>query len=236
MTAEPPLDRTGDAPPGPPVEFLDRLGTADRAAFLAQAQVRPMAQGEVLFEEGQPADQVLVVERGMVKIWMAASSGRVVILNVLDAGAVVGELSAVDGGPRSAGATALADGSLLAVPAAAFEALLAARPTIALELLRTVAGRLRGASRRQLEFSAGDTLGRLCGALVELGRRYGEVDADGVRQVVLPLGQGELGSWGGLSREAVVKGLRSLRTLGWIEGEGRHVRLLDPGALEERSR
>ena len=39
----------------------------------------------------------------------------------------------------------------------------------------------------------------------------------------------------GLSREAVVKGLRALRALAWIESDGRDIALLDRDALLERA-
>jgi CRP/FNR family cyclic AMP-dependent transcriptional regulator len=219
---------------GLPDDFLGRLTDDDQASFLKRASSRPMVKGDVLFLEGQEADEVLVIGEGIVKVWLTASSGRTLILNVIDAGSLLGELSSIDGTPRSAGATALTDGTLWSMPKDSFHTLLEERPAIALEILRTVAARLRGASRRQLEFSAGDTLGRLSGSLLDLGERYG-MTRDGVLEVVLPMGQGELGAWGGLSREAVVKGLRALRGLGWIEVEGRHVRLLDPRALRDRA-
>jgi CRP-like cAMP-binding protein len=74
----------------------------------------------------------------------------------------------------------------------------------------------------------------LCGAILEFSDRYGSV-RDGVREVLIPMGQGDLGSWNGLSREAVVKGLKSLRGLRWIEGDGRQLRILDEDSLRDRA-
>jgi CRP-like cAMP-binding protein len=193
-----------------------------------------MSSGDLLFREGDDAYEVLIVLSGIVKVWVASGSGRVVILDVLDPGSVIGELSAVDGGARSAHASALSDGELFVVPTTRFRSLIDTRPRISLELLRVVTARLRGASRRQLEFSAGDALGHLCRAIVQLADRYAP-DSDGVREVVVPMGQGDLAAWGGLSREAVVKGLKALRRLGWVQGEGRRLRLLDEAALRERA-
>jgi CRP-like cAMP-binding protein len=51
-----------------------------------------------------------------------------------------------------------------------------------------------------------------------------------------PVTQSELAAWSGLSREAVVKGLRALRRLGWIEVDGRRLVVLDPAAVSERAR
>jgi CRP-like cAMP-binding protein len=216
------------------IGFLDRLADQDRAALLEAGRRRPMRSGETLFREGDDAYEVLIVLKGIVKIWIGAASGRQVILDVLDAGSVLGELSSIDGAPRSANAGALEKGELLVVPMDRFRTVVEDHPRIGLEMLHLVAQRLRAASRRQLEFSASDSLGRLCGAIIAFADRYGTVK-DGVRQVLVPMGQGDLASWNGLSREAIVKGLRALRSLGWVEGDGRRLRLVDERALRDRA-
>jgi len=195
------------------VGFFARLDVKDRLALLEAGRTRPMRSGETLFREGDDAYEVLIVMSGIVKIWIGAPSGRQVILDVLDAGSMLGELSSIDGAPRSANAAALEDGELLVVPMGRFHALVESHPHVGLELLRVVAERLRVASRRQLEFSASDSLGRLCGAILAVTGRYG-TSKDGIRQVLVPMGQSDLASWNGLSREAIVKGLRALRSLG----------------------
>ena len=53
--------------------------------------------------------------------------------------------------------------------------------------------------------------------------------------VAAPLTQLDLAEWSGLSREAVVKALRAMRTLGWIRITGREIVLLDRPAIEHRS-
>ena len=97
---------------GSRVGFLDRLADPERAALVAAGRRRPMRSGETLFREGDDAYEVLIVLKGIVKIWIGAPSGRQVILDVLDAGSVLGELSSIDGEPRSANAGALEKGEL----------------------------------------------------------------------------------------------------------------------------
>jgi CRP-like cAMP-binding protein len=122
----------------------------------------------------------------------------------------------------------------LVVPLERFNDFVAARPAVAVILLRLVAARLRVSSRRQLEFGAVDALGRVCGRLVEMLARYGE--GEGARVVRSPFSQQDLAGWAGLSREAVVKALHAMRTLGWIAMEGRDIRVLDEDAVRSRAR
>ena len=104
----------------------------------------------------------------------------------------------------------------------------------AMELLRVLASRLRDADRKRLEFAALDTLGRVAWRLHELSERFGEDTADGI-DVELPLSQEQLASWCGASREATVKALAALRTLGCISTGRRSVLIRDLQALRRHA-
>ena len=211
--------------------FLARLDAGDRAALEALGSRRRLRGGAALFYEGDDSRDVHVVLDGLVKVFTTSAGGREVILDVLDAGSVLGELSAIDGGRRSASASALTDVEMLVVAVGPFVEFLDSHPGAATHLLTTIAARLRNASQRQLEFGTSDALTRLCGCILTMVERYG---SDG-GEVALPLAQGEVAALTGLSREAVVKGLKALRDLGWIEAEGRRVVILDEDALRNRA-
>ncbi|MFN0092055.1 MAG: Crp/Fnr family transcriptional regulator [Acidimicrobiales bacterium] len=216
--------------------FLDALDAAAAAELRSLGRPRHYPRGSLLFAEGDVAHEVVVILHGAVKVVATATSGRQVVLEVLEDGALLGELSAMDGGDRSATAIALTPVEVLALPQSAFRRLVNQHPELAAALLHLLAERLRGASRRQLEFGANDALGRLCQRLEELVRRHGAADGAGRTVIELPFSQQDLAAWAGLSREAVVKGLRALRTLGWVEAAGRRLVFLDEAAVHERAR
>jgi CRP/FNR family cyclic AMP-dependent transcriptional regulator len=221
--------------PGPhPSAFLARLPDEDAATLRASAHPRRFSRGETLFFEGDDAREVLVLTSGQVKIWITAPNGREVILAVFDPDELLGELSAIDGTPRSASATAISDVEVLALSLHDFAALVDEQPKIANALLHTVAARLRETSQRQLEFGTADALGRLARCILGLADRYGR-DCDAGRRLRIPLVQQELAAWTGLSREAVVKGLQAMRALGWVQSAGRQLTVLDDGALRARA-
>jgi len=76
--------------------FLAGLSADERAGFEALGRRRSYASGQVLFSEGDEGRDVVVLLSGSVKIVSTAPSGREVILEVFDAGELVGELSAID--------------------------------------------------------------------------------------------------------------------------------------------
>jgi CRP-like cAMP-binding protein len=68
-----------------------------------------------------------------------------------------------------------------------------------------------------------------------MAERHGEPAGEHAVVVRSQLSQTDLASWAGLSREAVVKALRALRQLGWIETEGRTIAIRDLEAVRRRA-
>jgi CRP/FNR family transcriptional regulator, cyclic AMP receptor protein len=195
---------------------------------------RCFARGDVIFSEGEAGDDVILLTSGRVKV-CGRRSGREVIFSVLDAGSILGELSAVDGSPRSATVIALEATEVDAIAIDDFRGFLLANPRVSSELLRLVAERLRQASSRQLEFGTTQTLTRLCGSIVQMSDRYGHA-VDGRVEVIMPLSQQELAELSGMSREAIVKGLHQLRSLGWLSVDDRTVVVHDLAAIRRRAK
>ena len=214
--------------------FLGKLAQDDIDALIAAGRRRRIAARARLFEEGDAAYEVLVVDHGAVKLARVSGEGREVVVAVRREGAILGELSAIDGGARSTSATTLVATELIAVPFNNFRDLLAERATIGRALLDLLAQRLRESTDRMLEFGTADALTRVCRRLVEFADALELQPADGV-ELIVPLTQQEIASLSGLSREAVVKALKSLRELGWIEVTGRNLTLLDVDALRGRA-
>jgi CRP/FNR family cyclic AMP-dependent transcriptional regulator len=105
--------------------------------------VSTVAPGAVLTREGQQGGLAYVVVAGTVK---ATRKGRRVVM--LGPGSIVGELSLLDGGPRTATVTAVDDVSLLEINGDDFARLIAHSPHFTANLLRTLAGRVRATDRR----------------------------------------------------------------------------------------
>jgi CRP/FNR family transcriptional regulator, cyclic AMP receptor protein len=211
-------------------ETPDVLGDALRRA----GHRRQFAAGQALFVEGDSAERVFLLEAGWVLLSCAAPEGREVVLGLRGPGDVIGDMSILDGEPRSATALALDPLEAVVAPASAFTAALA-DPAVAQSMIRVLASRLRDADRKRVEFSALDTLGRVAWRLLELSERFGSETEEGI-VVELPLSQEQLASWCGASREPTVKALASLRSLGTITTGRRRVVIRSSEALSRHAR
>jgi CRP-like cAMP-binding protein len=200
-----------------------------------RGQRRSYRAGSTLFHEGDASDWVILIDRGRVKVTCATAEGREVVLAVRVPGELIGELSAIDGHPRSATGTAIDPVGARVIAANDFRDFLGAHPSAALALLTLVSARLRVSDRRNVEFVALDSVGRVAQRLLELGEQFGVRSADGSVRIDVPITQDELAGWTGSSREAVGKALQALRNRGWITTGRRSVTIIDVEGVRSRT-
>ena len=87
--------------------FLAALDEPERADLMQRAHRRRYRRGTTVFHEGGGSDEVVVVLSGRVKVSTVTGDGKEVVLAFRGPGDLLGELSAIDGEPRSATVGAL---------------------------------------------------------------------------------------------------------------------------------
>src|SRR5438309_4831700 len=113
------------------------------AKLFANARTVKLGADEVLFVAGDPGDGCYRVEQGLLKVSMSAPTGAERILAIVGPGAIVGELSTIDGLPRSASVAAVRDSELTFVSRAAFQTFAEGHPEVYRHLVTLLASRLR---------------------------------------------------------------------------------------------
>ncbi len=227
--------------------FLDLLEPEARAAFDRLGTWRSFEPGTTVCIEGERGGNVVVIHAGRAKVFATGPGGQEFVLAVRGPGDVLGDFSAIDGGPRSASATAMEPLEAQMIPGGAFRQFLAGTPGAGLALLTSIVARLRDADRLRVEFGARDTLGRVALRLVELAEEHGvdERGADeraaqegrgGTVRIAVPLTQDDLAGWVAASRESVARALASLRRRGIVTTARRDIRVLDLERLRDETR
>jgi CRP-like cAMP-binding protein len=216
-------------------EFLSQLSEGDRRDLEAIAHRQTAERGDMILARGNPADHIVVLESGRVKVSVLTPNGREAVLTFRGPGALLGDQSLVDDAPRSASVIAVEPVEMMVVPASSFRNYLGQHPDVALAMLATLSSRLRESDRHLAEYAAADTLGRVCARLVELCETQGDLDAGEGVQITLPITQEELAGWIGASIESTAKSLRSLRSLGWVGTGRRSIEVHDLAALRNRA-
>jgi CRP/FNR family cyclic AMP-dependent transcriptional regulator len=138
------LSDVGDA------EFLHTLTPTESDALEDMGEPGTFAAGTVIFKQGGTPDCILLVRGGRVRVAARGAGGEEIVLAERGPGELLGDLSGIDGQPRSASVTALEDVRGLIVPLRAFRGFLMDNPRAAISLLELISRRLREAEARQI--------------------------------------------------------------------------------------
>ena len=202
------------------------LRPAEQDRFIASAAPQSWAADETIFLMGDAGASMMLVQSGEVRISRPSPGGRMMILNELKPGAVFGEIALLDGGERSADATAITNCKLLVFERRAFMTLLEENWPLAEALLRLICARLRNADERVADLAFFDLPGRLAKELLARARpgpKGGPPRLTDTQSILAALVGG--------TRETVNRCLRNWQKAGLIAIADGRITLLDPAAL-----
>ena len=149
----------------------------------------------------------------------------------IDAGELVGEMSALDGRPRSASVVALEEGALIAfLPAKPFQTLVTAHPELAMAMMLRLCDKLRGATDRIMELSTLGANNRVHAELLRLARR---ASRQGASAVITPIPvHSDIAARVSTTRETVARVLSDLTRDGMLERRSNALVVRDLPRLE----
>ena len=190
-------------------------------------KTRRVARGATIFSKGDPGTGLMGVLSGNVKISVASSEGKDIVLNIFHEGEIFGEIALLDGRPRTADATAMSDCELVVIERRDFVPFLTSHPDVTLKFIEILCSRLRRTSEQVQDVTFLNLPTRLAKALLEL--TSAEAGSAPGRKVAIT--QRELSQIIGRSRESTNKQLRAWAKRGWIRLERGGVSLLTPSKL-----
>ncbi|WP_281889086.1 Crp/Fnr family transcriptional regulator [Paenibacillus sp. YYML68] len=126
-----------------------------------------------LFQEKDVGSIFYIVHTGSVKIYTSSNTGEEKILSVIQAGESFGELSLIDGKPRSASAQTLEESSLIAISAQNFLALLRSNFDMSLIIMQELCSRLRDTNQHVYDLTFLDARSRVIKSLIKLANKNG---------------------------------------------------------------
>ncbi|MBP2298610.1 Crp/Fnr family transcriptional regulator [Azospirillum picis] len=154
------------------IALLRPLSAEQRAAVARQCRWRRFASDEQIIDHWADTQDVAFIVEGRVRVLSHSAGGREISFTDIDAGELVGEMSALDGRPRSASVVALGEGALLAfLPARPFRDLVSGHPELGLAVMLRLCDKLRGATDRIMDLSTLGANNRVHAELLRLARR-----------------------------------------------------------------
>jgi CRP/FNR family transcriptional regulator len=216
--------------------LLSGLAPPLSTELFASAKLVRLAAGDILFRAGASADGCYRVEDGLLKVVMVSPSGAERILAFLGRGAIVGELSIIDGLPRSATVVAVRDATVSFLGRAEFEAFADKHPEVYKSLVRLLAKRLRETDTTVAATSFLSLKGRMARTLLELAEHFGQEVAPGRIVIRQKIRQTDLAAMAGIARENVTRILNDWQRRKLMSRPSGYYCLEDKAQLEDQIR
>lgn len=205
------------------VPIFAGLDDATLRELAATSRTRRYPSGQVLCSEGDPGEELLLLEAGRVKVSRFARTGQEIVLAEVDAPAAFGELALIDGAPRAATLTAMSAVTVRYLGRRVVMDLVEREPSVAIAMMQALAAMVRSTNERLGDMLALDVPGRLAKWLLAHGGDDGRVE--------LAMSQESLARSLGTTRETVNRSMRRFERVGLIQTRGHSVWILDAAAL-----
>ncbi|MBA2939316.1 Crp/Fnr family transcriptional regulator [Paenibacillus sp. CGMCC 1.16610] len=191
------------------VPLFARLNENQQNA-LAQICIRRSYKGNtVLFSEKEIGNVFYMVVSGSVKIFTTGSSGEEKILSICKSGESFGELSLIDGKPRSASAQTLENCVLLSMTAQNFLELLRNHFDITLVIMQELSNRLRDTNQQVYDLTFLDARTRVIKSLITLANKHG-IRSENKITIKLVLNFDEISQLAGVQKGILMQVIRDL--------------------------
>ncbi|CAO3419433.1 Crp/Fnr family transcriptional regulator [Azospirillum doebereinerae] len=215
------------------IHLLDPLTAEQRTAVARQCRWRRFAQDEQLIDHWAETGDVAFIVEGRARVVSHSAGGREISFHDVEAGEFVGEMSALDGRPRSASVVAVAEGTLIAFLAPRpFRELIAGHPALAMTMMARLCDKLRVATDRIMELSTLGANNRVHAELLRLAKTRGRADGRAMAIAPIPV-HSDIAARVSTTRETVARVLSDLTRDGLVERRPDALVVRDVARLEE---
>ena len=217
------------------VPLFKTLTPEDRVELARLLRVQRVKKGEVLFRKESEGSTLYIIQEGAIKIVLSSKLGDEMIVTLFSKGDFFGEMSLLDGMPRSADAVAIEPSRLLLLSRADFLRFLKKNDSAMETILASLSMRLRKTDDLLEDASFLNIPARFAKKLLEIGETFGRKEGDSIK-ISLRLSQKDLADMIGATRESINKELRVLREKGLVSTTDKAICIHDVHRLRSRAR
>ncbi|MEO6096325.1 MAG: Crp/Fnr family transcriptional regulator [Fibrobacteria bacterium] len=219
------------------VDLFSALGDQQLETIAQMIIEKTYRKADIILMEDDDSNQSLfIIAKGEVKVVLTAEDGREAILASLKEGDFFGEMSLLDGEPRSATVRAVEESRLLTIRREDFLATMKKQPELALTLLGEMSRRLRKSNRQISSLALMRVYGRVAATLLQLmeerGIRTKTKDGKSIIVVKERPTQQFIADMSGTTRETVSRVLNFFQKKGYIVLDGKDLLILQEDELK----
>jgi CRP/FNR family transcriptional regulator, cyclic AMP receptor protein len=205
------------------------FGNADAdvvSALIEHVRSVHFSPGRVVFAQGESGSCLYLIASGRVKLTYRHIEGKEIVLNIVGASDIFGEVTPFDYGTREFTATAVCEVCAVAIERDQLLAWMAECPEIIHQIMRLLARHADVLTNCLVDFVLANPTYRIARRLLLLGRRFGRREGEVVR-IMHDLTVDEISQFAGVAPEAVDATLCDFRDRGWIRFEGNCLEIID---------
>ncbi|UCE17142.1 MAG: Crp/Fnr family transcriptional regulator [Gemmatimonadota bacterium] len=207
--------------------LFSELNAGDLDAVAGISAKKRYAKGEAIFNEGEPADRLFILNSGRIEVFKLSTEGKRQILRIVLPGEVFAEAAMFSGETYPAYADAATDTELLCIAQKEFLYLLEKKPELSLRMLGALSKLLRGFTGMIEDLCLRDVPSRLAKFLLD---RSVKEDRDFFH---LDMKMGDLAQKICTVSETLSRTLRKMRVKGVIDVRGKTITILDKETLQK---
>ena len=216
--------------------FFASLPGAERARVAQRLVQRHYEKDDYLFFEGDPAEWLVLIAEGQVKVIKHSEGGRETILATFGPGRIVGEVGVLVGGTYPATVQALEPVVTLNLRRRDYVNLVRNNPSLAWALVEELGRRLQHAHEMIRSLAVERVERRIARVLLRMaaasGQRLEQADIpQGAVRITTPLSRQDIADMAGTVVETAIRTMSKFQKQGWIETQGKYIILLRPHQL-----
>lgn len=215
------------------VRSFDMFAKMDDAyieAVLALSHTRRIAEGEAVFQQGDPAGEFFLLLEGRLKVSQVTPDGRQVVVRHVNPGDLYGIARALRRDDYPGTAIAVTESRTLAWDSRHWDDFVARIPSLAVSALQTVGQRLQEAHTRIRELSTEEVQRRVAHALLRLVNQAGKKTEEGIL-IDFPITRQDIAEMTGTTLHTVSRILSAWEEQGLIGSGRKRIVLKEPHKL-----
>lgn len=208
------------------IPLFEPLSLEEQKELISKALHLDYKRGETIFQEYDPADKILIIRYGKVKINRYSLEGKEYVLDILTEGDIYGEQNIFGGTAFEANAFALGACGVCLISLMDIQELILRKPEVGVKLLNVVGQKLSTANELVQLLSVNDAKARVAGFLLFRSNR--------IKGEMIELTRDDISAYINVRRETISRKLGELRKEGAVELEGnRKIHVLNKDILRD---
>lgn len=209
------------------------LSRNEQILLLKKGHKKNYSAGETIFNRGEKGGWILLIEAGIAEVSIMSMSGRRSVLNHMQQGEIIGEISLFDQASRSADVIAKKDVSGLILPRETVIEFLKKNSDACFAIIQTLCSRVRNASEMFETRSLTAASARLARCLLRFGEKWGLEDESNGLIIQQNISQSDLGEFAGIARENVNRYMQTWSRENILQFDKGNITLLDIDRLQD---